>query len=133
MVFQQAFDSFKPLEQAALSARLLTLASNSRIWRQVEQNLWNEHRLPVDAAKHLLGRLLAVANEPNKLKSAYVDACRDLILKGFPVNISRPIVLGRAVTRDTFLRNLVREGFFSSIGQARSWLRSMLTLDPNGA
>jgi hypothetical protein len=130
MIFQNAIGSFTKSEQTALRSRLLTLANHSRIGRQVEQNLWNEHRLPLSAAEQLLNRLIKIENEPNLLKKAYVEACRQLILNGSKIKTSRPIVLGRAVSRDAFLRILKDSGMFSDLDHARSWLTWVMTLNP---
>jgi len=128
MSFSDVFNGLDPAKQAEVRRRLTILAEASAIGRQVEQNLWNEHRLPRPSASDILGALLSARDDAGELKKAYTGACHRHTLRGPHIKGVRPGLLGRAVTRKRYCAMLVEAKKFSSEASARAAVRRRLGL-----
>jgi len=128
VAFIDEFNKLDPAKQAETRRRLTILAGASATGRQVDQNLWNEHRLPRAAARDILEALRSAKADAGELKKAYTGACHGHILKGPDIKGARPGLLGRAVTTKRYYAMLVEAKKFSSEASARAAIRRRLGL-----
>lgn len=128
MSFRTALKRFNNNQKGELEKRFSTLSGASATGRQVEQNLWNEQRLPATSAKVILDALLSESNDESLLKESYVYECRKHILEGPEMKGPRPGLLGRAVTPKAFYEMLVLANRYSSINSARAAIRRLMRL-----
>jgi len=128
VLFSDVINSLDPGRQAELRRRLSVLAKASATGRQVEQNLWNENRLPRASAKAVLRALLSATDDAGDLKRAYADACHAHTLEGPKVKVLPPILLGRAISMARYCAMLVDAKKFSSVASARAAIRRRLSL-----
>ena len=102
MSFSFAFRQLHQASRRRLLRRLAILARQSEFGRQIEQNFWNEVRLPLCSSLEIIEQLLNAPENENAVRNAWIKACQGKILQGpkvrlAPATVLRP-TLGRLVT-----------------------------------
>ncbi len=119
MNLESLLEEMSEEEKAAFEKRLCILASTSGVGYQVVANLRCESRLDKLAFKDIVHGLLKAAANPEALKSAYIEKCRQHILEDGAIPEPRPLYLGRVVTPKRFYDMMVGLGYFRTEKQAR--------------
>ena len=106
--FGEAIKSFKGNVRTALEATLFKWSTEDELGREIVRNIHPLERfLPPDNLKQILSAIyFSRATSLSDLKSAYRDECCKHIRQGGTVHCTRPVLLGRAVERETFVGRL---------------------------
>jgi len=95
-------------EKVSYEKRLCILASASGVGYQVAANTRCETRLDEPALRDIVQGFLQAAVDPEELKSAYTEKCRQHILEGGAIPKPWALYFGRAVTRERFCKRAVQ-------------------------
>ncbi len=106
--FADAIRSFKGNVRTALESTLFKWSTEDELGREIVRNIHPLERfLPPDRLKQILAAIYSSrATSLSDLKSAYQEECYKHTRQGGAVQCSRPVLLGRAVERETFVSRL---------------------------